>query len=123
MIMSTPHLAEDVVIDIKRLTCVEPGLPSDFKKKTFGKAPKPDFCVCFKDGGRYDKSRSLFMLHRRCPSARIIVSSLAVTRVASSLSCCICCFLVHSTLAHVQMESEKEAKVLEATILKLCRSV
>ena len=43
--------AEDVVFPIGRVSCVEPTLPMDFKKKMFGAAPKPDRTVCLKDGG------------------------------------------------------------------------
>lgn len=50
---SSCTVTEDVLVDFRRVTIVEPGLPFDFKKKMFGAAPKPDLSICLKDGGTY----------------------------------------------------------------------
>ena len=44
---------DDIVFELRRITCVEPGIPADFKKKTFARAPRGDRSVCVKDGGTY----------------------------------------------------------------------
>lgn len=97
--------AEDVQFEIRRVTVVEPGLPMDFKKKMFGLAPKADRTLCLKDGGSYVPVRV-----RAC-CAPLIVNVV-----------CALFLLFRSTLAHLQMESVGEARVLEACFIRLCRS-
>jgi hypothetical protein len=42
--------AEDMGFTIQQVTAVECGIPSDFKKKMFGKVPIPECCLCLKEG-------------------------------------------------------------------------
>ncbi len=68
---------EDVTFLVKSITCVEPGLPLNFKKKMFGKTPVPERCVCVKEGGTYVCAAGWACSHRAC----ILVNFLRAVRL------------------------------------------